>query len=159
MFTARYFIADLIVRGVTKTEPPPSALAHGLPDDDVWVAAVDAVYRDNNKKPLTALLRSDHELLPLARGYLADLIARGIKRPTHRTPTPAYDMSDAEETLLFACDRVRYYVHKAPVRLTVEEAVTKVAAQLKIDPRTLANAYPGKRGATRRKNKQRNPRS
>jgi hypothetical protein len=159
MPTARHYLADLIERGVAETKPPLRALAHGLPDEDVWVAAVDAVDRDE-KEPLTALLRSDLELSPLARGYLADLIARGVKKPANRPRISAYDMSDAEAAVRIACDVVRYHVHEAPKpkRLTVGQALAKVAAKRRIDPTTLADSYRGARGATRRhKRRQRNP--
>lgn len=118
------------------------------PDDD-WVAALDQLDRLGDKKPLTALLRGDRELMPSVRHYIADLIERGVPKAIGRPRTPAYNISNAEAMLLLGCRRVAEHV--ADDGMTVADALALVGQQLGIHYETLNNAYQQRRGATRRK--------
>lgn len=107
--------------------------------DDAWADALDRLDRLGDKKPLTGLLRSECELPPKAREYLADLIERGVRSPRGRPGTPSYRPSDA--ALLLDCKTVKAYVESG---MSVKDALATASDESGRDPTTLANAYNGK---------------
>jgi hypothetical protein len=141
--TIRDYLADLISRGVAAPKDQPRARATGLLEDDPWVVAVAAV-DGGGKKPLMDLLLSNADLPQLARGYIADLIARGVAKPPSRPRTPAYTTSDKEAVLGMACEDVRCLVRDRG--LGVREAVDLVAPHAGVDADILAKCYEGRRG-------------
>ena len=144
-------MADLIERG-TKWQPnPPRPRAYGLPDTDPWVTAMDAV-GDSNKKPLGDLLRSELALPQLARGYLADLIERGIAKPVGRPRVPLYNMSTVEAFLWLARDDVRHRPRGQPVEVALAAAAERYG-QYGVTVDTLRKYKEGRREATNRKRK------
>jgi hypothetical protein len=133
---------------------PASHRAYWLSDDaqqrlGPWIDAIEQIDRHGKKGPLMALLRSQ---LGEVGKYLADLIDRyELVPPKHRPRTPAYDRSKAEAKLGLAIETVRIYCKSMPVK----EAIAKAAEEFSLEENTLANAYQGRRGSSRRIKKRR----
>ncbi len=116
-----------------------------FPEDDVWVAAIDKLDRLGDKKPLTDLLRSNLEIPARAREYLADVIERGVARPSHRPAAPAYRViSDADAPFWLANKKVGALVKRG---MLVKDALSKVAKALGLNEEQLALSYGGRRGS------------
>lgn len=115
--------------------------------DDIWIAALDRLDRLGDKTALVGLLRSSAPLSKMVRGYLADLIERGVARPRGRKRVPAYTMSQREALLLLAVDSVKTYINEG---LSRTKALQKAASQYNLDAALLETAYDGRRGSSRR---------
>lgn len=116
---------------------------------DQWVDALEEIDKKDDKKSLLALLRSNLELTPDARWFLADLLERyDLRRPNHSPRVPAYDRSPAESIIFNAKRRVKELVKEKGLK--VSEALEKVAIEYSLPTETLALAYNDRRGSTRR---------
>jgi hypothetical protein len=128
-----------------------------LDDDDPedWIAALEAIDKRGDKRPLVTLLKSQRDLSPRARFYLADLLDRfELKRPAHRPRTPAYDRTLAEAILLWGVQEARELVKAG---MSVVDALDKAAKESSIPLEILSNAYEGKRGSTNRAKRRSRP--
>jgi hypothetical protein len=135
----REYLADLIKRGVQIPANPPRPRATGLPDIDPWVAAVDAVGR-GDRKVLMDLLQSPAEMPYAARGYIADLIERGIPKHKGRPSTPAYRISDFEFKLLVA----RRHVRARDIGTNIDDAIASAAEAVGLSEPMVRKFYSGK---------------
>jgi hypothetical protein len=95
--------------------------------DDHWVAALDKLDRLGDRKPLTALLRSDCEIQPSVREHLANLIERGVPAPENRPPTASYKFSKIDTMWHFAREAVEAYTQRGMPR---KDALRKVAGEI-----------------------------
>jgi hypothetical protein len=116
--------------------------------DDAWVAALDRLDRLGDKVPLLTLLKSDCPLPQTVRGYLADLIERGVPKPMGRPRIPAYKYSRAEALLLLAHENLRHLIRNGS---SEKAALDQVARQSGLDEEKLANSFRGKHGSLTRK--------
>src|SRR5262249_47821831 len=108
-----------------------------------------------DKRRLLELLRSDTELPPEARWYLADLIERyELKRPRGGQRTPAYQRSDTDAKLSRASKSLREYVAQGR---KLADVMGKVADTWGVDAYTLRNYHEGKHASARRMKKRRPP--
>ena len=113
-----------------------------------WITAIEAIDKRGDKTPLLALLKSQHDLSPEVRFYLADLLERHeLKKPPHRPRTPAYDRTAADAALELAVRRVRDYKSGG---MGIERALERVSTEHSIPLEVLGNAYEGRRGSTNR---------
>jgi hypothetical protein len=118
------------------------------PIEEEWITAIEAVDKRGDKIPLVALLKSQSDLSPEVRFYLADLLERNeLKKPPHRPRTPAYDRTAADAALEWAVQRVRDYRSGG---MGIERALERVSTEHSIPLEILGNAYEGKRGSTNR---------
>ncbi|WP_029083177.1 hypothetical protein [Bradyrhizobium sp. th.b2] len=114
--------------------------------DWYWIAALDKLDRLKDKRSLAALLRSNYDLSPKVREYLADLIERYCF-PKGRPRTPAYVLSEKDALLLLACESVQVEVQHG---MRVDDALDKVAKTSHLARTALENAYNGKRTSLRK---------
>jgi hypothetical protein len=134
--------------------------AYWLDDDQrrrsgPWIDALEQVDKRDDKGPLIALLKSQHELPCLARVYLADLIERyELTRPPHRPRTPAYDLSTAESRLTLAKEDVRAHQARG---MSFKDAVETAAKDWSTGENKLATFCAGRRGSSRRMKKRTRP--
>jgi hypothetical protein len=115
------------------------------PVDRAWASALEAIDKKRDHEPLARLFESPLEITPLAREFLADYHRRQRKQGRR---IPAYDHSEAH--LELAKEAVRA-LRKKKVR--VRAALEHVSKSYGIDEMTLADAYAGRRGSTRRMKK------
>jgi hypothetical protein len=114
-----------------------------------WLGTFEAIDQRCDHGPLIALLRSPCELSSAARGYLADLLQRHQLRKKRGAPaTAAYDVTDADVTLLWASQEVRKLVQDGR---SIDEAVEQIGAERGIPFEILKSAYRGSRASTYRK--------
>src|SRR5262245_53268883 len=117
-----------------------------------WYAAIIKADMQKDLTPLIEVLRScvPTEILP----HLVDLSSRNKLQWKHgrdANKTPSYDRSTPEVMLEIGCEEVRWLVENEGK--SVKTAIDEVAEEYGIPDGQLANAYAGKRGATRRKKK------
>jgi hypothetical protein len=119
------------------------------------IEALEQLDKRGDKAPLVALLKSDRELPPDGRAFLADLIERyELRRPAHRQRAPAYDRTPAESRLAQAKESVQAYRTSG---MSVKDALAKAAKEHSIGENTLVNSWSGRRGSSRRKKKRHPP--
>jgi hypothetical protein len=122
-----------------------------LQPDDPWVVALDQLDRFGDKDPLVALLRSECDITPTIRSYIADLIERGIDKPGTRPRIPTYyKMSITLQILEHAVQAVHEYIASGMLE---EVALENVAVDWYIDLSTLRLAFRGKHSALTRSKK------
>ena len=95
------YLSEIIItgRGVSKNYTDRAVEREGATSDDKWINAIAFLDDYGEKAPLMNLLSSDCAISATARGFLADLIFRGIARPSGRPPNPEYiSNSYAERT-------------------------------------------------------------
>lgn len=121
---------------------------------DPWVAALEAIDQLGDKKPLMALLNSEHDLPQAARGHLANLLDRyQLKKKRGGQSTPSYDRSPAEAALICDVEAVNKLIKNG---MSVKDAVAEVAERRGPDYLViLGNAQHGSRGSTNRMKKPR----
>ena len=123
-----------------------------------WIVALEDIDKRDDTAPLVSLLRSRDDLPHEARVYLADLIDRQIKKRRGAPREPAYNQSSAEAMLKLGKRRVSDLVKRTTTstkRTSVKDALERVSKSLGIPVETLASAYSGRRGSTRRMDKRR----
>jgi len=106
-----------------------------------------------DKKPLIKLLRS-RGTTKAENELIANLIDRlKLAWPVGARRRPAYTISDDEHVLLNACADVRELLDAKPLgaKLSVDDAVTRVAAGHNIPYSKLLDAYQGRRRSMRKK--------
>jgi hypothetical protein len=114
--------------------------------DRAWLLALQALDERGDKAPLKALLRSDSEITPTIRGYLADLVERGIALPGGGQRTPAYDYSPNELRLFLAVEDARNLIRRGAEK---KEALKKVAETYRVDVRSVKATLAGEQGNMR----------
>jgi hypothetical protein len=122
-------------------------------DDELWVEALEQLDWHKDKKPLTQLLRSDIELSPLVRSYLADLIERRISvRSNSNKHPPAYHngLSLLNWHYLATHQQVDVYRQQG---MSLADALQKAATKNGLDPEVLHKSYSGKHTSFRRARK------
>jgi hypothetical protein len=113
-----------------------------------WVNALEELDKNGDKSYLLSLLRSTNSLSHSVRLHIADLIERhDLRKKRGRPRDPSYKMSDAECTALHVSDQVRNLIKGG---MTAKDAKAKVAEENNMSENTVANAYEGRRGSTRR---------
>jgi hypothetical protein len=118
------------------------------PIEAEWITAIEAIDKRGDKKPLVTMLKSQRDLSPEVRFYLADLIERyELKKPPHRPRTPAYDRTAADAMLLLGIQRVKELVTAG---MAVKGALENASKDHSIPLESLASAYYGRRGSTNR---------
>jgi hypothetical protein len=129
---------------------------------DLWIDVLDDIdnaqddaERNRQKQRLVDLLKSDHELSPLARYYLADLLERyNLKRPKGGRKVPAYDLSEIERRVALAISQVK---NRDKKKVTLAEAQRRAADSYRITLRSLKSAYEKPRGSARRMKERHRP--
>jgi hypothetical protein len=127
-----------------------SARAFWLDDSTVrwWAEAIEAIDKRGDKEPLKSYLRSELELLPEARLFLADMIDRYQLKPKRgRKATPAYDRTGVEAMLEIAIKDVS--AHRGEIDVALKEVAQRYSIY-GITEKTLKNAFEERRGSTRR---------
>lgn len=115
---------------------------------NVWALAVEAIDLGGDKAPLVKLLRSNAELPPEGRAFVADLLERYELRMRKGKPrTPAYDRTLVEAILLICIQRIREYRDRG---IKLDDALDMAAEEFRFDRDKLKDAYAGKRGGSRR---------
>jgi hypothetical protein len=130
------------------------------PGEEAWLDVLDELDRSlaqagaNQKKggvkePLCELLRSEVELTPRVRAWLADLVERyQFRRKPHGRPAPLYNNTRRQTTLDLAVEHgVRRLVAEG---MNVDEACAAVAKGMAHRATTLRAALRGRDGATNR---------
>jgi hypothetical protein len=121
-----------------------------------WVEAledIDYIDNDHDKKPLTRLLRSDIELSPLVRDYLADLIDRRcvpLDRRHKRLPAYHHGLSPLNWHYMMTHQEVDAYRQEG---LSLDDAIEKAATKEGLNASTLRLSYSGKHTSFRRARK------
>jgi len=114
--------------------------------DEKWVCAFEAFDKHRDLRPVLALLKDC--VPPTVCPYLEDFFKRYELKPKPGRPrTPSYDRTPAEGMLLLGIERAREYVEE---KMPASEAIARAARDLRISEQTLATAYAGKRGSSRR---------
>jgi hypothetical protein len=114
-----------------------------------WYNALEELDKKGKKDLLLSLLRSSSSLSLGVRLDIADLLERhDLKKKRGRPRVPSYEMSDAERNALNLRDRVRELVNNGGMKS--RDAIAKVAKENKMSEDSVANAYGGRRGSTRR---------
>jgi hypothetical protein len=113
-----------------------------------WADAIEAIDKDGDKEPLKDLLKSEFELTPKARFFLADMIDRYQLKPKRgRKATPAYDRSRADRILELAIEDL--FTHRGDIDTALKEVARRYNTY-GITEKKLKNAFEGRRGSTRR---------
>jgi hypothetical protein len=113
-----------------------------------WAEAIEAIDKRGDKEPLKKLLKSEFELPPEARRFLADLIDRyQLKLKRGRKATPAYDRTYIEAILELAIDDV--LAHRGAIDVALKEVAEEWDYE-GITEKKLKNAFEKRRGSTRR---------
>jgi hypothetical protein len=136
--TGRGVSTDILDRAVWRKANEP---------DDAWVAALDKADR-GNAQALTDLLRSQTEIPPSVRHYLADFAERRVQK-RGRPRVPLYDRSRVEVFLWLANDEVS---HRPPGQ-KLEDALAAAAAHYGLTVANLRKYRTGHRTATSRRKK------
>jgi hypothetical protein len=114
-----------------------------------WYKALEELEKEGKKGLLLSLLRSSKELSRAVRVHLVDLLERyDFKKKRGRPRGPSYVRSDAECTALNVREQVRDLTKGG---MSAKEAIARVAKDNNMSEDTVANAYEGRRGSTRRK--------
>ena len=114
---------------------------------DWWVDALASLDQLDDKKPLTEMLRSDCELSPLAREYLADLIERGVPSPPNRPRKPSYSISEVFMSHRLALGDIAAY-RKAG--MSKDDALEKAANEHSLNATALRLSLEGRNTSFRR---------
>jgi hypothetical protein len=137
------------VRMLYLAKPPAfSTKSHGDGHlERLWYDALLKLDKNQDTGPLVSLLQSGRPS-DVVSFHIGDVFTRYDLRKKHGRPrVPSYDMSDAERTALRVSDQVR---DLAKGGMKVKDAIAKVAEENKMAETTVANAYAGRRGSTRR---------
>jgi hypothetical protein len=120
------------------------------------IHAIDQYHLTNprpGKEPLIKLLKS-RGTTKAENELIADLIDRVVlKWPIGKRRRPAYMITDDEHALLNACGNVRNLLDATPLgaKLSVNDAVMRIAAQYNISHSKLLDAYQRRRRSMRKK--------
>jgi hypothetical protein len=113
-----------------------------------WYHTLEELDKYENKRPLVSLLQSGQELPSDFCFHLGDLLDRHVlRRKRGRPRTPSYATSNAERIALHVSGQVRDLVRGG---MKVKDATAKVAEENNMSETTVANAYAGRRGSSRR---------
>jgi hypothetical protein len=111
-----------------------------------WIDALENIDYRQDKKPICQLLRSEMELLPLVRSYLADLIERRASvRAVSAKRLPAYHhgISPLNWHYLMTHQKVDAMMEADPT-LSLDNAIAKAATEEGFDTEVLHDSYSGK---------------
>lgn len=131
--------------------------------DSEWVEALEWLdYWDKDthegagpKEPLTQLLRSDIELSPLVRSYLADLIERRVSIRSNinkRLPAYHHSISPLNWHHMMTHQQVDIMLAADPL-LSLPDAITKAATKEGLDVEALTLSYHGSHNSFRQARK------
>jgi hypothetical protein len=112
-----------------------------------WYHALEEVDKNGNKGSLVSLLKSGRPS-DVVSFHIGDMLDRHeLTKKPGRQREPSYTLSDAEFTSLYVRAEVDDLVKGG---MNSKEAIAKVAEKNKMSENTVANAYGGRRGSTRR---------
>jgi hypothetical protein len=118
------------------------------PRDWPWVEALDELDRLRDKKPLQRLLKSDCELSPKMRRYLADLIERRcVPLPKGRRHTPIYTITEKEVRHCFAHWDV---ADNRKLGMSLDDAIKKAANRFHLNTTSLRLSLEGRHTSLRK---------
>jgi hypothetical protein len=112
-----------------------------------WYDAMDSLQK-GDKTPICKMLRSDAELNPNVRGYLADIFERmQLRRPRARPWKPAYRLSKANQSWWLAVHLYKNYIQSGVPK---EVALVKAAKEIGRSTVQLKSVLSGKHGSFNR---------
>jgi hypothetical protein len=115
----------------------------------LWIDALEAIDKNDDKAALVALLKSKYPLANYARFYLADLLERyQFKKKQGARRTAAYDQTETEVVLAYAVGEMKSLVENEKKSFAV--ALAQVSKSRNIPEPILDGAYRGTRFSTRR---------
>jgi hypothetical protein len=129
-----------------KQTPVPDPDTHWTDTEIWWVEALESLDWDKDKKSLLQLLRSDIEITPLVREYLADLIERRCSiRSNSNRRLPAYHHGLTLQNwhiraTLWEVDKMM----EADPLLSLDDAIKQQAAKNNLDEEVLHACKSGK---------------